>query len=53
MRSLTFLFQCLLLALPALAFAQKIDVSSGKIDALKGIDTFHIIYKYDKLMVGI
>ncbi|WP_341843047.1 hypothetical protein [Chitinophaga caseinilytica] len=52
MRSRTLLFLFPFLALCALASAQKIDISSGKIDALKGIDTFQIIYKYDKLMVG-
>ncbi len=52
MRSRILFFMLPLLALTSLAMAQKIDVSSGKIDALKGIDTFHIIYKYDKLMVG-
>lgn len=52
MRSRTLFFLCPLLLLAFAATAQKIDVSSGKINALKGIDTFHIIYKYDKLMVG-
>lgn len=52
MKSYTLFFLCPLLALACTASAQKIDVSSGKIAALKGVDTFHIIYKYDKLMVG-
>lgn len=52
MRTRTLFFLCLLTMLSTAALGQKIDVSSGKIDALKGIDTFHIVYKYDKLMVG-
>jgi hypothetical protein len=46
------IFSFLLLLSASFAKAQDVKLASGKIEGLKGVDTFHIVFDYTKLSVG-
>ncbi|MRG47354.1 hypothetical protein GFS24_19700 [Chitinophaga sp. SYP-B3965] len=46
------IFSFLLLLLASFGKAQDVKLASGKIEGLKGVDSFHIVFDYTKLSVG-
>lgn len=52
MKKITTLLACLLVLIASAGFAQKISVTSGKLDFLKGQQKINIVYDYEKMGVG-